>query len=671
MDSMHADFKRILTDFLSLFGGDVGRRKYDVFMTQYSLDATKSYASQLTRECLNGICESFHWAQPLIQYLRKDDDAKYYKCRALTATLSMNANDYSDLEEIERSARTLTWRPLNLNHNPRQMLPFPQNRVDWAEYEDKAVEAIIRIDNEQSDIQDKLDNGEIVNPSIEGEPRGGYRTDDGRNVPKWYNFTALALLEKDASLPGVPTTIGFEPLFLNESLGNSLVESLSMERTTSETTMSKPKEEAELEEETEHILAEARWTRAYINDLPNGSFAVVEPCADERKDARHLPFKDATGKIDLPHLRNALARMDQVKSVCDGSDESLRRKARAKLIPLAKRNLPGSKWATEKTIKEMLAEKGIQGMDICGQCKFFEDLVNVTTQAPAAPGSDAIVTRYAGAIGPGVGRCTVTKELARKADSVCTDGRPRDQPTNLDRTIEMKNIELEAKTIELERKIADLEDQVLLDKQNIRLANDGKLSVMQESIAKDENIKRLQDDVAESQSKVSRLTEKLEKELLENRKLGSDNYRIKVEADALTEDVKLFKERLERSQDENRELKTTTARLQEGLKRATTKANDESALRAQAVQRAIDSENGAAEIQRENAILVEKISGKSQEIYDTHRARSEGAKREMKLQEEARIQRTKYDELTEEYREIKRRYNDLKYRTKIRVKVKT
>jgi len=671
LDSIHTDFKRILTDFLSLFGGDIGRRKYDDFIRQYGLDATKSYASQLTRECINGICESFQWAKPLIQYLKKDAEAKYFKVRALTATLSMNANDYSDLEEIERSARTLTWRPLNLNHDPRQMLPFPQNRVDWAEYEDKAVEAIIRIDNDQADIQDKLENGEIVNPSIEGEPRGGYRTEDGRNVPKWYNFTALALLEKDATLPGVPTTIGFEPLFLNESLGHKLVASLSMERTTSEDTMSEPKEEAEIEEETEHILAEARWTRAYINDLPNGSFAVVEPCADERKNARHLPFKDSTGKIDLPHLRNALARMDQVKSVCGGSDEALRRKARAKLIPLAKRHLPGSKWTQEKTVQEALAEKGIQGMDICGQCKFFDDLENVTRQAPAAPGSDATVTQYAGAIGPGVGRCTVTKELARKADSVCTDGRPRDQPTNLDRTIEMRNIELEAKTIELERKIADLEDQVLREKGQTRQANDGKLSVMQESIAKDESIKRLQNDVAENQSKVSRLTEKLEKELLDNRKLGSDNYRLKVESEALKEDVKLFKERTGRLHDELRELKTTTARLQEDLKRATTKANDESALRAQAVQRAIDAENGAAEIQRENAILVEKISGKSQEIYDTSKARSEGAKREMKLQEEIRAKNTKYDKLTEDYRELKRLYNDLKSRKKIRVKVKT
>ena len=64
----------------------------------------------------------------------------------------------------------------------------------------------------------------------------------------------------------------------------------------------------------------AEWTTAYINDLPDSSFAVVEPGG--KKDAqgkttprslRHFPYKDASGKVDLPHLRNALARLPQSK----------------------------------------------------------------------------------------------------------------------------------------------------------------------------------------------------------------------------------------------------------------------------------------------------------------------------------------------------------------------
>jgi hypothetical protein len=47
----------------------------------------------------------------------------------------------------------------------------------------------------------------------------------------------------------------------------------------------------------------AEWTAAYINDLPDSAFA----CPDERK----YPHHDASGKLDLPHLRNALSRVAQ------------------------------------------------------------------------------------------------------------------------------------------------------------------------------------------------------------------------------------------------------------------------------------------------------------------------------------------------------------------------
>jgi hypothetical protein len=60
----------------------------------------------------------------------------------------------------------------------------------------------------------------------------------------------------------------------------------------------------------------AEWTTKYINDLPDSAFAFIAPGG--KKDAegktvprtlRNLPYKDANGKIDLPHLRNAMARV--------------------------------------------------------------------------------------------------------------------------------------------------------------------------------------------------------------------------------------------------------------------------------------------------------------------------------------------------------------------------
>ncbi len=54
------------------------------------------------------------------------------------------------------------------------------------------------------------------------------------------------------------------------------------------------------------------WTRAYIDSLPDSAFAVVETTPSRRK-LRHLPHHDQNGRVDTPHLRNALSRLSQVK----------------------------------------------------------------------------------------------------------------------------------------------------------------------------------------------------------------------------------------------------------------------------------------------------------------------------------------------------------------------
>lgn len=67
-------------------------------------------------------------------------------------------------------------------------------------------------------------------------------------------------------------------------------------------------------------VVKAVWTGKHINDLPDSAFLYIEPGGekdDEKKtkprSLRHFPYKDKTGKIDLPHLRNAIARAPQSK----------------------------------------------------------------------------------------------------------------------------------------------------------------------------------------------------------------------------------------------------------------------------------------------------------------------------------------------------------------------
>jgi hypothetical protein len=64
----------------------------------------------------------------------------------------------------------------------------------------------------------------------------------------------------------------------------------------------------------------AKWTTRYINDLPDSAFALIEPGGEKDEEGktvprtlRHLPHHKPDGSIDLPHLRNAMARVTHIK----------------------------------------------------------------------------------------------------------------------------------------------------------------------------------------------------------------------------------------------------------------------------------------------------------------------------------------------------------------------
>jgi len=61
-----------------------------------------------------------------------------------------------------------------------------------------------------------------------------------------------------------------------------------------------------------------KWNTAFINTLPDSAFAYISPGGKKDGEGktiprtlRHLPYKNAGGQVDLPHLRNALARLSQ------------------------------------------------------------------------------------------------------------------------------------------------------------------------------------------------------------------------------------------------------------------------------------------------------------------------------------------------------------------------
>ena len=78
------------------------------------------------------------------------------------------------------------------------------------------------------------------------------------------------------------------------------------------------------------------WRHAYVDSLPDEAFAVVHTRGDGTR-SRHLPHHDADGRVDLPHLRSALARLPQVRWEDPADAERARRHLLAHQEELARR----------------------------------------------------------------------------------------------------------------------------------------------------------------------------------------------------------------------------------------------------------------------------------------------------------------------------------------------
>jgi len=84
-------------------------------------------------------------------------------------------------------------------------------------------------------------------------------------------------------------------------------------------------------------LQEATWTTAYVNSLPDSAFLYVEPGGKKDSNGRtvprskrHFPYKNAQGGVDMPHLRNAKARLGQPATGRGWLTDGLRKRLIAK-----------------------------------------------------------------------------------------------------------------------------------------------------------------------------------------------------------------------------------------------------------------------------------------------------------------------------------------------------
>jgi hypothetical protein len=96
--------------------------------------------------------------------------------------------------------------------------------------------------------------------------------------------------------------------------------------------------EGEKTEGTMPDEVKAVWTTKYVNDLPDSAFLFVGEGGQKDsegktfpRDLRKFPYKDDSGKLDFPHLRNAIARIPQATGVDDATKTRLQAKARKML----------------------------------------------------------------------------------------------------------------------------------------------------------------------------------------------------------------------------------------------------------------------------------------------------------------------------------------------------
>jgi len=121
----------------------------------------------------------------------------------------------------------------------------------------------------------------------------------------------------------------------------------------------------------EHV-EKAKWDAKFINNLPDAAFAYILPGGKKDKEGKTVPrglrllphhnmnVKSPTENttVDKPHLRNGLARVNQIKAPDD-----VKAKAKAHLMKHAKELLPsqgGGKKPTKKHEEIMESRKNIE-----------------------------------------------------------------------------------------------------------------------------------------------------------------------------------------------------------------------------------------------------------------------------------------------------------------------
>ncbi len=161
------------------------------------------------------------------EYMGEDKEvpgSKLYKVEAIHVTTTRNRRKFTK-EELEKAASSLSFRPLNINHDEGRTLPFHQegfllNTTMAMHFNSKGKRVEGRIRVTDPNTINKIENGDINTVSIEQMPTKGETCDVVSCEQHGVAFIGLALLEKDV-MPGDP-----QARIITESFVANTIESL-------------------------------------------------------------------------------------------------------------------------------------------------------------------------------------------------------------------------------------------------------------------------------------------------------------------------------------------------------------------------------------------------------------------------------------------------------------
>lgn len=139
----------------------------------------------------------------------------------------------------------------------------------------------------------------------------------------------------------------------------------------------------------------AVWSGASKNDLPDSAFAYIEGGGKKDSDGkttprslRHLPYKNADGKPDAAHVRNALARLNQT-----GIPASAKASAHRKLVAAAKE-------LGIEVSKKSVSNVNVAGVDLVnGVANWVQRVMRRATPPPPSRAGESPLLFYKSADG--------------------------------------------------------------------------------------------------------------------------------------------------------------------------------------------------------------------------------------------------------------------------------